>query len=218
MKESTRKRKEGLMLRAAGRVMQKKGLTNFTMEEVADEAYVTKVTLYTYFTSKENLTMAVCHSIFTALLERLMEVEESVKNDKGIDAGIKVKSAILNFISEQPFRAIMIMEFISIYNLPDNKLSDAMANSPYRLSLNGETVKIADVLNRQLEKGRKDGSILNTSDSNTIFLYMWNCMSGFITMASTPEFQEEKSQEFLTNLAGFHESAARHILNNNHSF
>ena len=65
MKESTRKRKEGLMLRAAGRVMQKKGLTNFTMEEVADEAYVTKVTLYTYFTSKENLTMAVCHSIFT---------------------------------------------------------------------------------------------------------------------------------------------------------
>ena len=93
-----------------------------------------------------------------------------------------------------------------------------MANSPYRLSLNGETVKIANILNRQLEKGRKDGSILIKSDSNTIFLYMWNCMSGFITMASTPGFQEEKSQEFLTKLAGFHESAARHILNNNHGF
>ena len=206
------------MLRAAGRIMQKKGLTNFTMEEVAEEAYITKVTLYTYFTSKENLTMAVCHSIFTELLERLIVVEESVKALKGIDAGIKVKSAILNFISEEPFRAIMIMEFISIYNLPDEKLSDAMASSPFRMALNGETNKIAEVLDRQLEKGRKDGSILNKSDIDTIFLYMWNCMSGFITMTSIPGFQEEKTQEFLQKLADFHENAARHILSNQNGF
>jgi len=212
MKETTRRRKEGLMLKAAARVMQKKGLTNFTMEEVAEEAYVTKVTLYTYFTSKENLTMAVCHRIYKELHQRLLEVEESVKNNKGIDACIKVKSTILNFISEEPFRAKMILEFISIYNMPNDKLSDAMASSPYRIELNSETLKIADILNQQLEKGREDGSILNKNDSDTIFLYMWNCMSGFITLASTPGFQEEKSQEFLQSLANFHENAARHIL------
>lgn len=212
MKESTRRKKEGLMLKAAARILQKKGLTNFTMEEVAEEANVTKVTLYTYFTSKENLTMAVCYGIYSELQDRLTSLEESLKNVRGIDACITVKSKVLNFISEEPFRAVMILEFISIYNLPESKLSEAMANSPYRSSLNEVTTNIGELLSRQVDKGRKDKSILNKSDNNMLFLYMWNCMSGFITLASTPGFQHEKSEPFLKKLADFHENAARQIL------
>jgi len=215
MKESTRRRKEQLMLKAASRVMQKKGLTNFTMEEVADEGCVTKVTLYTYFTSKENLTMAVCYDVFREMLERIKSVEDSIDNVKGIDACITVKSEILKFISEVTFRAKMVLEFISIYNMPSEKLSEAMANSPYREKLTEEVHKIAQILSKQLQKGHDDGSIQNKKAFDQLFLYMWNCMSGFITLASTPGFQEASSQPRLQELADFHESAARHILSSN---
>lgn len=212
MKESTRRRKERYILKAAGRIIERKGLTNFTMEEVADEALITKVTLYTYFVSKENLTMAIAHDIFQDMHERLKKVVVDSKKTTGLQACLNIKGGLLNFFVEDPFRATMMMEFISVYNMPKDKLSDAMAKSSFREALNAETKELTDLLNGELERGRKDGSIQNDTPSEILFLYVWNCMTGFISMTSTPGFQDESIKDFLKHLAKFHETVAKVML------
>ena len=83
MKESTRKRKQNFILNAASRVIANKGMTNFTMEEVAEEGNVTKVTLYSYFQSKENLLMAVIHSVTNTIGTNLKEAIIAAGSGKG---------------------------------------------------------------------------------------------------------------------------------------
>jgi len=212
MKEATRKRKEGLMLKAALRVMQRKGLTNFTMEEVADEANVTKVTLYTYFTSKENLTMAVSYSIYEMIHQLVLGVIEKGTGLNGLETCMNVKASVLDLVAEEPFRSNMIMEIIAVYNMPTEKLSNAMANSPYRVKLNEKLPVLAQLIYDTLDKGRKDGSIGNEAPNEMLIVYLWNCLSGFITASSTPGFQHPEAQAFLRQMSVFHEKFARDLL------
>ena len=160
--------------------------------------------------------MAVCYGIHHDLYNLISGLPEELQALNGLDTCIEIKSQILNFVSEDPFRATMILEFISVYNMPAEKLSEAMANSPYRELLNQESVKIVEILNSALEKGRKDTSIKNQAPNYALTIYLWNCMSGFITLASTPGFQTGKGKESLKELSDHHEQFARQILANNY--
>ncbi|HHH53572.1 MAG TPA: TetR/AcrR family transcriptional regulator, partial [Bacteroidetes bacterium] len=68
MKEEKRLSKEESIITAAEKVFNKVGYKNAKMEEVAKAAGITKVTLYTYFQSKENLYMALTYRGFQKLL------------------------------------------------------------------------------------------------------------------------------------------------------
>lgn len=212
MKESTRLRKEGFILTASAGVMQKKGMTNFTMEEVAEKANITKVTLYSYFESKENLMMAVCYDVHCRMADVVKEVIESRANENGLESCIAIKSAMLHFFLENPFRAKMMHEFLSIFNMPDHKLSDAMRSSDYRLKLNEDSVQLGRLLNSELERGRKDGSIQSESPGIILFIYVMNCIAGYLTMVSLPGFKEDNTSEFLNQLTDYHEQVARTML------
>ncbi len=59
MKEDKRISKEEAIISAAEKVFGEVGYKNAKMEEVAAVAGITKVTLYSYFQSKENLYMAI---------------------------------------------------------------------------------------------------------------------------------------------------------------
>lgn len=203
------------MLKAAMRIMQRKGLTNFTMEEVAEEANVTKVTLYTYFTSKENLIMAVSHNVYEQIHEIIETVISESTTINGLDSCMNIKDAVLQFIADVPFRCNMIMETISVYNMPKEKLSKAMSNSPFRVKLNEKTRVLANLIFGQLDKGRKDGSIRNDAPNEMLLVYLWNCISGFITITSTPVFKTEEAQTFLQRMTEFHEKFARILLASN---
>ncbi|MBT8220233.1 MAG: TetR/AcrR family transcriptional regulator [Bacteroidia bacterium] len=212
MKESTRLRKESFILHAAAGVMQKKGLTNFTMEEVAEKANITKVTLYSYFESKENLTMAVCYDVHTKMSHVVKAVIENNTDQNGLESCISIKSAMLHFFLENPFRARMMHEFLSIFNMPDNKLSDAMKSSSYRLKLNENSVGLGGMLNAELERGRRDGSIQSETQGIILFIYVMNCIAGYLTMVSMPGFKDDNTAEFLEELTDYHELVARTML------
>lgn len=214
MKESTRRRKEEAMLNAAIRIMKRKGLTNFTMDHVAKEAEVTKVTLYTYFTSKENLTMAVCYHIYGQIRQLVDQTTIEFASSKGLETCMEIKAKILAFLAEDPFRSSIIMEIISVYNMPNEKLSSAMAESTFRVSLNNELEDLTNLLIGAVEKGRKDGSIRNKAPNEMLIVYLWNCLSGFITIISSPGFQHRDAHDFLEEMGSFHEKFARVLLSN----
>lgn len=200
------------MLKAAMRIMERKGLTNFTMEEVAEEANVTKVTLYTYFTSKENLIMAVSHNVHEQIHDIIANVINEHVSYNGLETCMHIKDAVLSFLTELPFRCNMIMESISIYNMPPEKLSKAMSSSPFRIKINEKTKVLANLIFSQFDKGRKDGSIRKDTTNEILMAYLWNCISGFITITSTPVFQTDELQTFLHQTTEFHEKFARVLL------
>jgi len=59
MNDAKRNAKENLIIDAAERVFSVVGFKNAKMENIAAEASITKVTLYSYFQSKENLYLAL---------------------------------------------------------------------------------------------------------------------------------------------------------------
>ena len=55
MDVSKRRKKENNIIEAAIKVLQTSGIQQSKIEDIAAEAGITKVTLYSYFESKENL-------------------------------------------------------------------------------------------------------------------------------------------------------------------
>lgn len=202
------------MLKAAMSIMKRKGLTNFKMEEVAAEAKVTKVTLYTYFASKENLIMAVSHNICLRIHGLFEQVIQDSGSDNGLDTCMKIKGSLLDFVAEEPFRSNMIMEVISVFNMPEAKLSNAMASSTFRQLLNTKLEELSSMVYDTIEKGREDGSIANDAPNHMLLIYLWNCISGFITITSTPGFQHEGAKELLQEMNVFHDKIARSVISN----
>ena len=65
-----RQERREAILNAAARVFAERGPSQTTMEDIADEAEVSKGTLYLYFKSKDELFVALTHRPLDALLAR----------------------------------------------------------------------------------------------------------------------------------------------------
>ena len=69
MKEDKKIKKEQFIIESAERVFEKVGFKNAKMDDIAAAAGITKVTLYSYFQSKENLYLAITYNALSALNE-----------------------------------------------------------------------------------------------------------------------------------------------------
>ena len=70
MKDKKKSLKESIIINAAERVFERVGFKNAKMEDITKDAEITKVTLYTYFQSKENLYLAVTFKALQLLIEK----------------------------------------------------------------------------------------------------------------------------------------------------
>ncbi len=72
-----RERREQLILDVAGQVFARAGYESASMDEIAEQAGVSKPMLYTYFGSKEGLYLAYIERAGRELLERLIAARDS---------------------------------------------------------------------------------------------------------------------------------------------
>ncbi len=85
-KDQLKASKERGILESAVKVMTKKGIENFAMDEVKVEAGVAKGTLYCYFPSKENLVDSAIQATLSPLGEELDTLfSSSIKSLKKIE-------------------------------------------------------------------------------------------------------------------------------------
>jgi TetR/AcrR family transcriptional regulator, fatty acid metabolism regulator protein len=71
--------KEAHLVRSAYKVMGQKGLSPLTLQDVADEAGVSKAILPYYFSSKENLTLLTMRWVLARVAERIREAIDEVE-------------------------------------------------------------------------------------------------------------------------------------------
>ncbi|MGB5227989.1 MAG: TetR/AcrR family transcriptional regulator [Eudoraea sp.] len=99
---------EHIILKAAKRVFQNKGMDGARMQEIADEAKINKAMLHYYYRSKQLLFEAVFNNAFMLLAPQLnailndnSSVEEKIRN---------FTSNYISFISKHPYLPTFIIQ------------------------------------------------------------------------------------------------------------
>jgi AcrR family transcriptional regulator len=185
MKAETKQNKESKIIIAAEKVFAQYGFKNARMEEVAQAAGITKVTLYAYFKSKENLYMAITYKALTLLLNKCDETIEKTKHLLGIESVIAITETFMDFCESNYLYSEVLLDYFSlIRNNDETKFTDALIESTY-------FEKVKEIHNlpfkltaQHIQKGIDDGSISRDIDPNTSTLYGWTAAVGYVKVSA----------------------------------
>ena len=175
-REKEQRRKD--IVDAAERVFFKKGHENATMDDVAEEAELSKGTLYLYFKNKEDLYLAI-HLRGNKILHSLFE-EAYDKNKSGLEKTRAIGKAYVNFFKNYTdyFNALLYYETREIdYNDQNSVAFECLMEGKATLEL----------LVKALEVGMKDGSIRPDIDPVKTAITLWGQSTGIVQLAALKE-------------------------------
>lgn len=186
---SKRNQKEYNMILAAERVFGKVGFSNAKMEDIAEEAGITKVTLYSYFQSKENLYLGVTYYILQQLNDRFYQAIEENKENKGIDGIIAIVNTFMEHCENNFLAAQSLLDYYSILrksavDKEGLQLTDATKESIYFKKLEGIQNIAFKLAAKEIKRGQEDGSIDPTLNSVVNTMYLWSAIVGYVKLVS----------------------------------
>ena len=151
-KEKMRRIREEDIVSAAERVFFSKGFSGSTMDEVAREAEYSKRTIYSYFTSKEQIYDAIINRAFQIQNRMFTEALRDASPTGGLDKVIILGKTCLEFAEKFPnyFEA-------TIYY--DNKDESFVAQDEIKTALYREGDIGVTLLIECIREGMADGSI-----------------------------------------------------------
>ncbi|GLR17207.1 TetR/AcrR family transcriptional regulator [Portibacter lacus] len=187
---SKRNIKENSIIDAAEKVFSRQGFANTKMEDVAKALGMSKGTIYFYFSSKENLYMAITYRAFQALIDTFYESVSATKDESGLEGLVGLMKSFIAFSEENFLYSEAMLDFISFVRSTsegslDGKITDAMKESSYYERVKDIQNIPINIFLKEIERGRNDGSILNKQKPELIYLYAWAGVLGFVKLNST---------------------------------
>jgi len=184
MNETTRRIKEESYLDAAENVFSKFGFQNTKMEDIAEKAGCSKPTLYNYFSSKENLYMAITYRAFERLLDFLHRAIKENAENPGMESAIHAFWAYQEFSEQHFFYHQLLLEHLDLVRSISNQrehpwLTDAMEKSLYFQKVKSIQNVPVSMCVEQIHRGQQDGSIKNSRNPIEIYLTAWAFVIGF---------------------------------------
>lgn len=165
------------ILKAAETLFLAKGYQNASMNDLADEADLTKKTLYSYFTCKEDIYYAVVARWYESLL---VEIQVAAKEPGTVfERAIRGSRAYTRLYKQNPV----------IFSLMNNLESVRLAGGVDELA---EKKKLAEI-KRELfarmfalfDEGKKDGSLRDDIPTATLVASFIFTLTGFFYMLSS---------------------------------
>ena len=189
MKQETKLSKEKTILEAAEVVFGKYGFKNSRMEDISAQAGITKVTLYSYFKSKENLYMAIT---YRALKQLAMVCDESIEKNKelkGIESVLGIMESFMDFCQHHYFYSEVFLDYFSIIRSTsqaqdEDKLPEAIKESEYFPLIQEIHNKPFKATAREIQRGIDDGSISKNLDPMFATLQGWTTAVGFVKVSA----------------------------------
>ena len=184
MNDAKRCAKENLIVDAAERVFSVVGFKNAKMENIATEAGITKVTLYSYFQSKENLYLALTYRGLQLLNDKYYQTIDQYKNSKGIDCVVALIETFMDFCSDNYLYSEALLDYFALVRSTSAgkntaKLTVATKESIYY-------TKLFDIQNlpfkltvKEIQRGQQDGSIISKIDPMVQTLHGWATVIGY---------------------------------------
>ena len=173
-KEREKERRRQEIIDAAERIFFSKGIQNATMDDVAQEAELSKGTLYLYFNSKIELYLAINIRGVKILDEMFLKAYESVET--GLQKTYALGRSFLQFSSEYPD----YYNALSYYEFYEQDL-DTTSQTTQMCAKNGHA--ILDKVIEALRLGIEDGSVKPDIDPVLTANVLWAQSSGMIQFA-----------------------------------
>jgi len=169
-KDKRRNMNKADIIDAAERLFFSKGYNSSTMDEVAKEAGFTKKTLYSYFTSKEQIYEKITERGYLILNNLFLEALEKEKNSSEI---LKIRAMGYSFLK---FERNYSGYFKAVFESEGSILECE--------ELEQTTL---DMLQKCIKEGVNKGEITDKIDYVSISLILWSSLMGFINTFSRKE-------------------------------
>lgn len=170
--ERETRRKE--IIDAAEKIIFSKGLEHATMEEIAEEAVVSKGTLYYYFKNKDDLYFALNNRGLAYLNQRFANV--LTENIPGVELVRRMGEEFIDFVRTQPdyFDAMMHYERYEDFNeIESTQIKERCKNNEHQAF----TFTI-----RALQIGMQDGTINSKYSPERLAIQIWASIRGLTQM------------------------------------
>jgi len=220
MKIPIRLKKENTIIDAAENVFGQYGFKNARMEEVAKIAGITKVTLYSYFQSKENLYMAVTYRALQSLADSYNRLIKRLTGENGLVVSVSLMENFMNFCDDHYLYSEALLDYFSVIRSSsaigdDTKMTEALKESTYFSKVQELHNLPFKIYAREIQRGIDDGSIKPNIDPMFQTLHTWTSVVGYVKInaasgdASMPLFSLS-----LADLKGYILEQKREILRN----
>lgn len=220
MKIANKNKKEEIIIEAAEDVFGSVGYKNAKMEEVAKRAGITKVTLYTYFQSKENLYFALTHKALLKLITNFQETISNAEHASGLDRTLAILNCFMNFCEQNFLYSELMLDYFSLIRSSSDganmlKMTDAAKESKYFTKLQSIQNIPYKVTAAEIEKGKKDGSITTNLDPMLCTLHGWTSVIGYVKILHASGSRKSKLFNVnLSDLKALHLKLANHLFTN----
>lgn len=189
MLQSKRQIKESNILEAAERIFSSVGFKNAKMDDIAVEAGITKVTLYSYMHSKENLYMSITYKALQLLNDEYYLTIDRFKNESGADCVVALAKTFMDFCESNYLYSEALLEYYAIIRSTsrgedNSKLSDAMKESISFMKLQNIHNLPFKLTIQEMERGLDDGSIHPSLDPAIQTIYGWASIIGYVKVIS----------------------------------
>ena len=188
------------------------------MEDIAKLADITKVTLYSYFQSKENLYMALTNRALVKLKQRYDLILEHSSKENGLESVISLFEGFMDFCEENFLYSELMLEYFSLIRSTSHddshqKLTDAIKNSPFFAELKEIHNYPFKVCASEIARGVKDGSIKSDCDPMFHTLHGWTVVIGYAKiLAASGDIANPLFKVNLKDLKNFNLKMTREIL------
>jgi len=182
-KEREKQQRRNAIIDAAERLIFEKGYENTTMDMVAEEAELSKGTLYLYFKSKEDLYLAINARGMKILEQMFRDAAREVTT--GLEKIENIGKAYFKFSQEfhNYFQAMIHYEA---------KKPDTDMELPCWDSCETQGMRTLEVVARAVETGIEDGSIRADVDPMQVAMALWGHTTGLIQVLALKVNQLEK--------------------------
>jgi TetR/AcrR family transcriptional regulator len=156
---------------AAEKIFFTQGIEKATMAEVAQEAQLSKGTLYLYFKSKEELYKAIILRAFR-VLKRILRAAID-KAQTGYENLLALTTAYVDFAFEYPHYFNTILDY-------QNETFDLTQDETESVKALEEGNSVIGILIQTLKKGMQDGTIFCPTDPTEVAFVLWGQLTGVL--------------------------------------
>lgn len=173
-KAREKERRRNNIIDAAEQVIFAKGLDQATMEEIAEEAELSKGTLYLYFKNKNELYMAITERGSDMLNERFSKIFTG--DQTGLELIRLMGQTYLNFVRDNPnyFNAFVYYESL--------KDAEELDSSEMAQTCEANRREAINYMVRCLQIGMQDGTISSSFNPKELATLIWASTRGITMM------------------------------------
>ena len=170
-KEREKEHRKEEILDAAQKVFFEKGLTNATMDEIAEAAELSKGTLYLYYKSKEDLYLGVMIRGIHSLFEDYDHVAES--QESPLRKIVQLSQLYINFYTSnrQFFRMFHFMHMSQFHKQVSEEMHEYS---------DSENRKLWDVVMRIMKEAMDAGIVRSDLNPVEIGLIVWSTLTALM--------------------------------------